>query len=162
MASGWLARLFSRSRHDAGEDAPDIYFGVLSIFQRPDLVGEAYVDDENPWGKCDPLYDYQHDRIFMVSARDFYIGHVRIYDNEHLANRWLESMKTRTNVWALWRLGAPLGPFAEDGMYKEADGELKFATIYGVPDTSDPQMVARACLELSREHPQHALISFGA
>jgi len=62
-------------------------------------------------------------------------------------------MRARTNVWAYWRLGSPLGPFAEDQMYSEADGVVRRMSIF-VVDARDQRDAAKQALEVLLKSPE--------
>jgi hypothetical protein len=129
---------------------------VVSIFQQFDFINESYLGVENPWGDRDPLYSKDGDRLFMVSVRDFYIGHVRVFDFDGRARMWFNSMRDKTNVWAYWRLGFPLGPFADDHMYKEADHTTPVVALFEVNEKGQ-EKAARSAFEKFRASPESAI-----
>ena len=138
------------------------YHVVVSIFQRPDVLAKAYLAEENPWGDMDPLYSSTSDRIFMVAWNGvvkFHVGHVRVCGTPRAAEIWFASMRDRTNVWAYWRLGFPLGPFAEDQMYREADGVVKKMATF-VIDARDQRDAAKQALERLQRAPETALEAY--
>jgi hypothetical protein len=94
----------------------------------------------------------------MIAANGSSIGHIRIFARSNNADDWLKSMRDRTNVWAYWRFGQPLGPFAPDEMYRSADGIVQQIAVFELDATSQPAAAKEALERFKGE--LHAAISF--
>jgi hypothetical protein len=124
-----------------------LWWPVVSIAVRLDLAEKAELGAENPWGDHDPLYNKNSDRLWLLKPKgyDFPIGHIRVCATTGLAEHWFNSMRDRTNVWAYWRFGLPLGPFEPPEFYRDADGRPQRIAMYRVKALSQLGAAKQAC-----------------